>query len=158
MHIHGDCCAKRAQPSSSCETSRRGCGREEIISCIWAFGQGTTHLYYTLFNSSLAIQITIASPLFKKDLKKLLDDNNREVKAQGGNGGGLPQDLVRFLPELHQLYLSSRWSLICDNSWKVSAIATRTGCCTGQIEGSWLVCILLMFVDRAPENNCNSLI
>ena len=31
-----------------------------------------------------------------KDLKKLLDDNNRELKSQGGSGGGLPQDLVRL--------------------------------------------------------------
>jgi len=30
-----------------------------------------------------------------KDLKKLLDDNNRELKSQGASGGGLPQDLVK---------------------------------------------------------------
>ena len=26
----------------------------------------------------------------------MLDDNNRQLKAQGDIGGGLPQDLVRF--------------------------------------------------------------
>ena len=47
-----------------------------------------------------------ASPSFQKDLKKLLDDNNRELKALGGSGGGLPQDLVRFHPELHGFNLA----------------------------------------------------
>ena len=42
----------------------------------------------------------------KKDLKKLLDDNNRELKAQGGSGGGLPQVLVRAHPELHGFNLA----------------------------------------------------
>ena len=32
-----------------------------------------------------------------QDLKKLLDDNHRELKSQGGSGGGLPEDLVGFL-------------------------------------------------------------
>ena len=31
---------------------------------------------------------------FAQDLKKLLDDNHKELKSQGGSGGGLPEDLV----------------------------------------------------------------
>ena len=42
---------------------------------------------------------------FQKDLKKLLDDNNRQLKAQGDIGGGLPQDLVRFHPSCMEFTL-----------------------------------------------------
>ena len=104
--IQGDSCSERAQPPSSGETSGRGCCGEEIVSCVWAFGQGAIHsmcyllllwIYYAWVNS---INYIKASPSFQKDLKKLLDDNNREMKAQGSSGGGLPQDLVRFRSEL----------------------------------------------------------
>ena len=99
LHFQGDCCSERAQPPNSGETSGRGCCWEEIVSCVWAFGQGATHsLCYLLYVK--------ASPSFQKDLKKLLDDNNRELKALGGSGGGLPQDLVRFHPELHGFNLA----------------------------------------------------
>ena len=60
-------------------------------------------IYYASVNS---INYIKASPSFQKDLKKLLDDNNREMKAQGSSGGGLPQDLVRFRSELHGINLA----------------------------------------------------
>ena len=56
------------------------------------------------------LDVIVAEKLFlvfehlDKDLKKLLDDNNRELKAQGGSGDGLPQGLVKSY--LRQLLFS----------------------------------------------------
>ena len=123
---------------------------------IWIRWDIDTHIErYCVEKKCLVIRGNKSSVV--KDLKKLLDDHNKYLKTQGGSGGGLPQELVSCqwwcgCSAPRKTSTIGRWSPICGSFWRESAIATKTGYCTGT---QWYKCPLLTlnaFRDLKPQN------